>query len=225
MYGTSAAVNGGAIYDAGELTFSGDVSLGISGDVYLCDGKYINVTQTLSGGNIVASLTMQNSSSGLTAVRFTSGLTADRSRFKLNSSSWELTVSGQNLITSAASANQAHIGGTEYATLAEAFAAAEDGDVITLIENTSLTSGITVNSNVTLSSPGGYVLGRATSFDGNLLTVSAGGILTLGKTNITDSLVLDGGSREVSGHIIEVSCTDTSGNNAYVSSTSAREQF
>jgi len=119
-------------------------------------------------------LMLQNSASGITAVRFASGLTADRSRFKLNSGIWELVVSGRDLITAAASSNQARIGDTEYATLAGAFASAADGDEITLIKNTNLTAGITVGSNVTLSSPRGYVLGRDTSFDGDLLTVSTG---------------------------------------------------
>ncbi len=209
--GTSAAISGGGIYDAGELILGGSVNLGISGDIYLCTDRFIDIASSLSGGNIVAALTLQESGDGITAVRFAAGVTPDRSRFKLKDDNLDLAVSGQELVTAAAPNIQARIGDTEYATINQAFANAEDGDSITLIRNTNISAGITVNVSVTLSSPGGYVLGRDSSFKGNLLNVKPGVTLTLGRSDISDALVLDGGSTEVSGHIAEVSAADVSG--------------
>ena len=53
-------------------------------------------------------------------------------------------------------ANEAKIGNTEYATLKEAFAAAQDGDTITLLGNITIDSMLTISKNVTIDGSGLY---------------------------------------------------------------------
>lgn len=78
-------------------------------------------------------------------------------------------------LTALAAGDVAKVGGTTYATLAEAVADAADGDTVTLLGNT--TEDVTVTGNITLDL-GGYTLtntgaGKAT------LTIAAGATATV----------------------------------------------
>ena len=90
------------------------------------------------------------------------------------------------------SGNVASFGGAEYATLAEAIAAANavGGGEVALIRPTYLAESISVSSDITLS--GAYSVVRSDSYTGNLFTVDAGATLTL-----DGGITIDGGNEWV----------------------------
>ncbi|MCD7734916.1 MAG: InlB B-repeat-containing protein, partial [Clostridiales bacterium] len=83
---------------------------------------------------------------------------------------------------------EAQIGETQYATLAEAFAAAADGDTIELLSDVTLSSAISINSNIRLT---------LTSAEGHTYTITRSGrsmrMLYVQKATLTlSNLILDG---------------------------------
>ena len=58
----------------------------------------------------------------------------------------------------------AKVGGTYYKTLADAVAAAQDGDTITLLKDAELTSTLNLAKNITIDGQGKYTIKAANSF-------------------------------------------------------------
>lgn len=92
----------------------------------------------------------------------------------------------------------AQIGEVYYATLADAVAAAEAGQTITLLQNVQLQEAITVDQDLTLVAESGsaITLSRGEGYTGALFVLNDG-VLTLGESASENagSLVLDGGAR------------------------------
>lgn len=90
-------------------------------------------------------------------------------------------------------ANEAKIGNTEYATLKEAFAAAQDGDTITLLGNITIDSMLTISKNVTIDGSGLYSITASENDawkDQQMIQVS--------KANVSfKNLTLDGASQSI----------------------------
>ena len=86
---------------------------------------------------------------------------------------------------------QARIGATEFATIAEAVAAAASGDTIELAWNTELSSTLEISKAVTLKPANANIfLTRAAGFTGPLLHVVSGGALTLSGSSQGNGLIL-----------------------------------
>ena len=97
---------------------------------------------------------------------------------------------------SAAGENEAKIGDTEYATLAQAIEKASENDVITVLKDVEIADTVIVNKSVTLTAEDNVTIHRADSFKPALFkvqgaTLTLSGNLTLeGHANAYGSLVL-----------------------------------
>lgn len=90
-------------------------------------------------------------------------------------------------------ANEAKIGNTEYATLKEAFAAAQDGDTITLLGNITIDSMLTISKNVTIDGSGLYSI-TASEND----AWKGQQMIQVSKANVSfKNLTLDGASQSI----------------------------
>lgn len=90
-------------------------------------------------------------------------------------------------------ANEAKIGNTEYATLKEAFAAAQDGDTITLLGNITIDSMLTISKNVTIDGSGLYSITASENDDWK-----GQQMIQVSKANVSfKNLTLDGASQSI----------------------------
>jgi len=200
----AAQGHGNYIFNSGVISVSGDTSLGIKGDIYLCQGTILDVAGTLTGSEIAAAITIQNEAAGTEVIKFPEGAAVQQNKFRLLSDTLELKVQGQSLFTTTASDNQACIGGVKYATLVSAISNAQDGDVIFLNKSVTLNSTVAINKKITISSPEGYVIYRDIAFKGDLLSLSQGSSLTLGVSGGEEALTIDGAGVLTSGSMIKL---------------------
>lgn len=90
-------------------------------------------------------------------------------------------------------ANEAKIGNTEYTTLKEAFAAAQDGDTITLLGNITIDSMLTISKNVTIDGSGLYSITASENDDWK-----GQQMIQVSKANVSfKNLTLDGASQSI----------------------------
>ena len=104
-----------------------------------------------------------------------------------------------NVTTYTATAAAAKIGTTPYATFAEALAAAQAGNTITLLANVALTSTVTVNKNLTIDLNGNNV----TATDCRAFHVTAGAFELTGAGTVS-TVVTQGTSMDSSSSVIRV---------------------
>lgn len=84
---------------------------------------------------------------------------------------------------------EAKIGENKYSTLTEAINAAQSGDVVEVLKNVDLTSGITLNKNITIKSAEEKVtIKRGVGNTGDLFIIGSTGELTL------ENVIVDGGT-------------------------------
>ena len=169
------------------IVFSGDGV--ITGDVhqnYAVDKKNndINSTTTIQGGSYLGEFTID----APTYFSVTGG------RFKTVPTEYlvsdaEIFYDSKTELYSVYSGNVASFGGAEYATLAEAIAAANiaGGGEVSLLRPTYLAKSISISSDITLS--GAYSVVRSDSYTGTLFNVAAGATLTL-----DGGITIDGGN-------------------------------
>ena len=134
---------------------------------------------------------------------------ANAGLFKLTDENWDLVRNPNNgdLVMTAPAQSTAQIGDDTYATLVDALAAAQDGDVITLLDDQEIASRIDIkNKNITIMGDGdGKTIKRAESYKNGLvfLTLAAdeGMSTSLALANVT----LDGQNFETTAAFIEAS--------------------
>lgn len=86
--------------------------------------------------------------------------------------------------TSAPEEAVAEVNGRYFTTLSEAVTAADDGDEVTLLQDTTLSSRLTISKNVTIKSDNKTISG---SNNANMIIIKGGKTLTLNNTNVTST--------------------------------------
>ena len=172
----------------GDIGFTGTINTDFSSGTY--NGNFIIPTNT----SIVISGGVYN---GAFSVADGADFSIRGGRFKQNPTEYladgaEAFYDSSTELYSVYSGNVASFGGTEYATLAEAIAAANTagGGEVSLLRPTHLAKSISISSDITLS--GAYSVVRSDSYTGNLFTVAAGATLTL-----DGGITIDGGNEWV----------------------------
>ena len=125
-------------------------------------------------------------------------------RFALTDEAWTLTLNNSDLVIAKPAEPTVKIGDKGYADLAAALAVAEDGDVITLLEDQEISSRVNVQ-NMAITITGGKAIKRASSYKGIMfLTVKPGE----GEQNATltlDGVTIDGQNVEATSPFSEAS--------------------
>lgn len=78
----------------------------------------------------------------------------------------------------------AEVSGRYFTTLSEAVTAANDGDEVTLLQDTTLSSRLLISKNVTITSDNKTISGSVNS---NMIIIQGGKTLTLNNTNVTST--------------------------------------
>lgn len=86
--------------------------------------------------------------------------------------------------TSAPEEAVAEVNGKYFTTLSEAVTAANDGDEVTLLQDTTLSSRLLISKNVTITSDNKTISGSVNS---NMIIIQGGKTLTLNNTNVTST--------------------------------------
>lgn len=86
--------------------------------------------------------------------------------------------------TSAPEEAVAEVNGRYFTTLSEAVTAANDGDEVTLLQDTTLSSRLLISKNVTITSDNKTISGSVNS---NMIIIQGGKTLTLNNTNVTST--------------------------------------
>ncbi|MBE6532229.1 MAG: hypothetical protein E7676_01815 [Ruminococcaceae bacterium] len=168
---TNMTLNGG--------TWNGDISVPANGTLKITSGTYNGSFNLASGAKL--SIT-----SGIFRTNPAAYLAAGSQSFYDAETGLYIVYSG----------NVASFGGAEYATLAEAIAAANavGGGEVSLLRSTYVSEQIGVSSNITLT--GDYIISRAKAplenYTGTLFNVAAGATLTL-----DGGITIDGGNNWV----------------------------
>ena len=176
----------------GDIGFTGTINTDFSSGTY--NGNFIIPTNT----SIVISGGVYN---GAFSVADGADFSIRGGRFKQNPTEYladgaEAFYDSSTELYSVYSGNVASFDGTEYATLAEAIAAANTagGGEVSLIRSTYISEQIDVSSNITLT--GDYIISRAKAplenYTGTLFNVAAGATLTL-----DGGITIDGGNNWV----------------------------
>ena len=123
------------------------------------------------------------------------GTSADNAtKFALTDNSWALArKSNGDLYMTAPVTPTAKIGDTEYATLADALEAAQDGDNIELLGDQEITSRVNIK-NMSLTISGAYTISRASSYTNGLLFLTQKADEGYTTALTLDGVTLDGGS-------------------------------
>lgn len=184
-YNVSNPAYGNGIYNNGSLSLKGTAQIDSSNDVYLPSGKYITIPDRITCSGYAATVTPAVYSEGI-KVLDGSGIGSYYTKFGLSNTNWRILASGK--ITSRETANVAVLSknnsySVEYVTLADAFAAVNDGDtaIITVIADNTINSTITVRGDVTLVCDDvSFTSMRSGSFYGVMFDIRSGATLRLG---------------------------------------------
>lgn len=183
---------GGAVYNGATLTMENAAQIDSSNDVYLVSGKTIDINSALNCSGYAAVITPQTFAER-TKVLGGAAMGTSYMKIGVSNSNWYTLANGT--ITSTATKTVARLSkagafSVEYTELKDAFDAVAAGDtaIITLVSNTTITSTITVNGDVTLvCDDETYRATRSGSFYGIMFDVTKDSVLRLGE-NVYDSV-------------------------------------
>ena len=189
---TSDKSLGDAVYNGSTLSLDAAAQIDSSNDVYLVTGKTVDINGKLTCSGYAATITPQ-SYVEKTKVLGGSAMSTNYAKIGVSNSNWYTLANGTITsmeTTTVAKLSKAGAFSVEYTDLADAFAAvsADETAIITLVANTTISSTITVNGDVTLlCDDTGYKATRSGSFYGIMFDVKKGSVLRLG-TSVADNL-------------------------------------
>ena len=179
---------GNGIYNNGSLTMKDEALISSDNEVYLPTNRTITVTGDLTCSGHAATIVPQKYEAGLQILEG-SAMSTNFSKFGLSDTAWYLVSTGcltREIKDTVAVMSKKTAYSVEYASLADAFAAVSEGEdaIITLVADTTLTSTIKVNGDVTIvCDDATYTAKRNGSFYGVLFDVQPGATLRFGDGN------------------------------------------
>ena len=146
---------------------------------------------------------------GIVVVIGTSASNADK--FQLTDSEWTLErKSNGDLVMAAPATPTAKIGDTEYADLAAALAAVQDGETITLLADQEISGRVNVkNQSITIDGQNQYAIKRASSYTNGLLFLTQKPDEGMSSALTLQNTVLDGQNVEATSPVAEASNNGT----------------
>jgi hypothetical protein len=198
--GNTTAGNGGGVHVSVDFTMSGGAIVAQDNDVYLANGKMINVGG-LTGSGFAAKITPANPASNLKILSNASSSTIKRFTLSTGAEKWSIVFYGGY---GELSDYKVYLSSNKqgYDTLKDAVNAAATTDTITLLATITLSDTIRITSgkHITIkldpNSTEDRKVKRGASGFGSLFTVESAASLTL-EGNGTKSLIINGNKNSV----------------------------
>ncbi|MDD6276051.1 MAG: dockerin type I domain-containing protein [Clostridia bacterium] len=179
---------GAGVYNNGSLTMKDAAFVNSDNEIYLPTGKTVTVTSALTASGYAATIVPEKYETGLQVLEG-SAMSTNFTKFGLSDTTWYIVSTGcitKELKDTVAVMSKKTAYSVEYSSLADAFAAVSEGEdaIITLVADTTITSTIKVNGDVTIvSDDETYTAKRNGSFYGVLFDVQPGATLRFGDVN------------------------------------------
>lgn len=126
--------------------------------------------------------------------------------FKLTNEEWTLELKGSDLKLAKPAVPTAKIGDQNYADLAAALAAVQDGETITLLADQEISSRVNIkNKSITIDGQSQYAIKRATGYTNGMLFLTQTADEGYTSSLTLDGLTIDGQNVEATAAVMEVS--------------------